>query len=650
MKNRAHWDPVKASVVELASGVSFAGKVWTPTKSLAYVVAELCHSWPARNSKGFGMTAATLANSVSSAVFQLFDLEHRLAYYALTQASGPRGALGGRAEEAEDRIVGTIAAVEFPTKEQIAGAPEKSHALKVLVAVYRKAKGAQELLAEMARGDDWLTSMEWEHEIEEGVLAVEDRMIAWADAAPDLRQCYASTGIGPYQGKQATFLCGGLDGIINISGGGFTKYPADAAARVSHVAASRMMIVGGWREKTDWHQAVASRVSLEALDAVGEETQDRQTAAKAWDTEDAPDSLFAYVPAEAAGAKGKKSLRKFPLASVEKRGLDPAILRNALARLPQAKLPSSARAGVRAKIVRAINRWNAAHPKEKITVSEKASALVVGRTSAAEDGHAHDLLRDLTVLPEQGHVHWIRPIEWDPVEGTLAGVTSPYYEQPSLSRSAQDHLHTFVLSRLAARAATAAGAKEEGGKAMNKAKEFAARLKELVAQAGLDGEEAKPFLTVVQDLDKEAETEDAESLIAARIKAGDLVPKAAHETAVAEAKKVGRAEIEAEIKAKAEAGEKAKQALAARLEQIKAAKLDPAFQLRPDAKLQDVAASIPATPEGDKLFAERLEEWRSLAKTTGQASVTASAARTPGAGIPGDGEHAKVEEATLLAV
>ena len=72
--------------------------------------------------------------------------------------------------------------------------------------------------------------------------------------------------------------------------------------------------------------------------------------ASAWDTADAPDKFFAYVPAEASGPDGKKSLRKIPLASVEKKDLDPDIVRNAVARLPQADIPSGDLADVRAKI------------------------------------------------------------------------------------------------------------------------------------------------------------------------------------------------------------------------------------------------------------------------------------------------------------
>jgi hypothetical protein len=63
-------------------------------------------------------------------------------------------------------------------------------------------------------------------------------------------------------------------------------------------------------------------------------------AADAWNTADAPDKFFAIVPDAAKGPNGNKSLRKIPLASVQKKDLDEAIIANALARLPQTNLPT----------------------------------------------------------------------------------------------------------------------------------------------------------------------------------------------------------------------------------------------------------------------------------------------------------------------
>jgi len=74
-------------------------------------------------------------------------------------------------------------------------------------------------------------------------------------------------------------------------------------------------------------------------------------AADAWDTVEAPDRLFAFVPV------GKpKSERKLPLASVQKKGIDPAIVRNALARFKQTDLPANVKGRVLNKICAAARR------------------------------------------------------------------------------------------------------------------------------------------------------------------------------------------------------------------------------------------------------------------------------------------------------
>lgn len=104
--------------------------------------------------------------------------------------------------------------------------------------------------------------------------------------------------------------------------------------------------------------------------------------ANAWDTADAPDKFFAYVPDSAKGADGNKSDRKFPLASVEKKDLDEAIIQNAAARLSQANLPSSAIADVKAKIASAARAVGANIPS--LGVVQKGEGLNGGTNMPSE--------------------------------------------------------------------------------------------------------------------------------------------------------------------------------------------------------------------------------------------------------------------------
>jgi hypothetical protein len=84
-------------------------------------------------------------------------------------------------------------------------------------------------------------------------------------------------------------------------------------------------------------------------------TETLAQAADAWSTADAPDKFFAIVPDSAKGPDGNKSDRKLPLASIQKKDYDEAIIANALARLPQTDFAGtgSSMAAATAKICQA---------------------------------------------------------------------------------------------------------------------------------------------------------------------------------------------------------------------------------------------------------------------------------------------------------
>ena len=68
-----------------------------------------------------------------------------------------------------------------------------------------------------------------------------------------------------------------------------------------------------------------------------------------------PDECFAYVPPEAKGADGKKSLRSLPYKNADG-SVDPDHLRNALARFNQTEIPSAEKAGVLSKLCSAAKK------------------------------------------------------------------------------------------------------------------------------------------------------------------------------------------------------------------------------------------------------------------------------------------------------
>ena len=116
--------------------------------------------------------------------------------------------------------------------------------------------------------------------------------------------------------------------------------------------------------------------------------KEHETKEAVWTTEyinNLPDSSFAYI--EAGGKKdeeGKttpRSLRHLPYKDAQG-NIDPDHLRNALARLPQTKLSSEAKAQAKKRLCSAVAQWNREHPDNKIesdvcqTASEKLGELV----------------------------------------------------------------------------------------------------------------------------------------------------------------------------------------------------------------------------------------------------------------------------------
>ena len=156
-------------------------------------------------------------------------------------------------------------------------------------------------------------------------------------------------------------------------------------------------------------------------------------------------------------------------------------------------------------------------------------------------------------------------------------------------------------------------------------------------------DEASPvraaMLKQADELDKSGVAQDAEGLIEARIKAGDLIPKAKHAEDLAAAEKRGESKVRDEITAKEKAEAEAKAAFEKRAEAVKAAQLDLAFQIRKDKTLEQVIREIPVGEAGDKAFAERLEEWQCLKAQTGQAvaSTQTKPSTKPAGGVPSTG-------------
>ena len=267
--------------------------------------------------------------------------------------------------------------------------------------------------------------------------------------------------------------------------------------------------------------------------------------------------------------------------------------------------------------------WKSAHdwqqavaeagPKEPD--AQGKGSILIGRTQDAE-GHSHEIAMNLDVLPELGHLHYLRVVSFDPSSGVLEGVTSAHYEYNRVDDVSREHVHLVSLGGGAA--SSVAGLIPDGAEDVEMEKWLKVLTDVAAALRVKDPDAAKKVDESIAAMKAEMDKENVEEVVAARIKNGDLIPKAAHAEAVEAAKAAGKAEAE-QAQKDAKAAEKAKaDALAARAKAIDDAGLDPDFKLGPDRTYASVANAIPATEDGAKEFETRIGEWKYVAESTGQ--------------------------------
>jgi hypothetical protein len=642
-RERAFVESIKCSAVERE--VEFCGERYVPDQAKAFVIATMVTSLPNFTKTRRAWTAATIANSAETAKHQLLDREHNLRFYSALRGT------------TKDDVVGTIVGIEFPSKKKAmeVAADGTGVPFKVLLCLYRKVSGVEEMLPDIASGQFRL-SQECEYDREDAAFydLTDKKFHRYGDCSAEMQAILKRNTVEDWNGHPMVFCPGGNDGMVLFSGCAMTRWPLDTTAQIESLAAS---------EERNEMQLTKLFESL--------------TCSEAWRGDDVPDELFAYVPAEARGKNGKKSLRKLPLASASRKGLDPAILRNALARFSQANLPVAAKAGVKSKILSAIKRWNAVHPSQKIEVSEKSGGqevevsgeMFAGNTMAAEmfagkdDGtaqdHTHAIMSNGTVMPSCGHSHGLDILSIDLGEGVLCAVTTSAYESlpqapaPASSELAPrsgktyEHRHTVRLTKESAstgetdvtgalKAEVSCQLPSGGRKEMEMTRqEVCAGLRTRAAAVkATDAEAAALLETHATELEKEASADSVDTIIAGKIKDGSLVTKEAHEQAVSAAKQTGKDELQKEISAKEEAAKAQADATKTRLASVVSAGLKPETVLGKDRTIQSVVSAIPVGAEGDKMFTERLEEWSFMVKAATAPAGKKDSAASAGAPDP----------------
>jgi hypothetical protein len=204
-----------------------------------------------------------VANNYGSLLHQVFNLGHVMKAY------DPEN-------NARDRILGSVVAVEFP---EAAGAngwkvqpdPAKAPGIHGVAVMHKLAEGAAQILGQFLSGKRrWTVSMETQFFLEEsGFVVGQSDTFAKdiAEATPtdlrDLGYLYVSWGkAGPlmeawdekrtkikpaYQSRQIVFLLAGLNGQVHYNGVGLTPWGKDPTAAVRQMVAEEDLADAGLR-------------------------------------------------------------------------------------------------------------------------------------------------------------------------------------------------------------------------------------------------------------------------------------------------------------------------------------------------------------------------------------------------------------------
>lgn len=245
-------------------------QLFKPDSTKGFVKFELANAFPNALIYGTALHPNVIAKSYGTMLYQPFNMEHQIAAYHKKK---------GMANHTEDRILGSIHGVSFPTASMGSwrvGADASAAPKITAIASYSKlAKGMEEVLGAHSSGKHrYSVSMEVQYPFNEVGFAVhrdgksplkelanttpDDMANAGFDYVPidqapsqiasfDEASGQFSSGVfnknkgridSNYKGRKVTMLMGGLDGMVHFAGVGLVKYAAESKAGINRMMAS----------------------------------------------------------------------------------------------------------------------------------------------------------------------------------------------------------------------------------------------------------------------------------------------------------------------------------------------------------------------------------------------------------------------------
>lgn len=266
IKQRVEMDAgLRVSLCMDGGALEMGGRRFVPDKTKGFIEFYLAHAFPVVSARGKAMHAGTVANSFRSMELQGFNFEHRVASYIKDPEER---------RNAEDRYIGSVAAVEFPEAPyggwrlaDMMSGKQPIPAIRGIANIFKQAKGVDRFLGEHQSGrHQWTVSMEVDFAVaDSGVIlmgngpAMPKRVMDAAMAGtpedwrkleiyhipvPDLpaevEECWDAEKeqfTKPYRGRQCVLLMGGLNNQVHFKGTGAVRHGAEPTAAMGTVLA-----------------------------------------------------------------------------------------------------------------------------------------------------------------------------------------------------------------------------------------------------------------------------------------------------------------------------------------------------------------------------------------------------------------------------
>ena len=230
--------------------------VFVPDETKGFFNFQLAKAFPfGATAHGTGLHPAVTERSFQSLHLQNLNFEHQLAEYHKVP---------GKTNTVRDRVIGGIAAVDYPSTPsggwKIAKDAADAPCINAVATYWKLTQGMKSIIGEhMTSRHQWTVSMEVQYTLAESGFAVRlkekpkfaftpDDMLAagWEyvpfDKSPkELQECFSrekNRVTKRFQGREVFVLMGGIENRVHFAGVGLVRYGAEPTAKISRMTAN----------------------------------------------------------------------------------------------------------------------------------------------------------------------------------------------------------------------------------------------------------------------------------------------------------------------------------------------------------------------------------------------------------------------------